>query len=141
MMAYGRSAGAPEPPQVLGHFSNATAVSAIRNTDEARADIGIMELAGRPDGTTTLSVTALFGGGERQALAPLFLRDEQATTFVSIEEENRNSLSLHLSRPIAGGWSGETRFAVYSDEFTNDELSFQRWTAYLGAVYRYDPSR
>jgi hypothetical protein len=72
-------------------------------------------------------------------LDPLLLaRDEQATTFVSIDEENRNSLSLHLSRPIAERWALEARYAIYSNEFTNDELSFRRQTGYLGAVYRYD---
>jgi len=71
-------------------------------------------------------------------LDPLLLpRDEQATTFVSIEDENRNALSLHLSRPLDEHWAAEARYAVYSNEFTNDELSFRRQTAYLGAVYRY----
>lgn len=71
-------------------------------------------------------------------LDPLLLpRDEQATTFVSIEDENRNSVSLHLSRPLGERWAAEARYAVYSNEFTNDELSFLRQTAYLGAVYRY----
>lgn len=71
-------------------------------------------------------------------LTPLLLaRDEQATTFVSIEDENRNSLALHLSRPLGENWAVEGRYAIYSNEFTNDELSFLRQTAYLGAVYRY----
>jgi hypothetical protein len=70
-------------------------------------------------------------------LEPLLLaRDEQARTFVSIEEENRNSLSLHLSRALAGAWAIEARYALYSNEFTNEELSFRRQTVYLGAVYR-----
>lgn len=73
-------------------------------------------------------------------LDPLLLaRDEQATTFVSIEDENRNSLSLHLSRPLGQHWAAEARYAIYSNEFTNDELSFRRQTAYLGMVYRYGP--
>jgi hypothetical protein len=71
-------------------------------------------------------------------LDPLLVaRDEQALTFVSIDEENRNSLSLHLSRPIAAGWALEGRYAIYSNEFTNQELTFRRQTVYLGAVYRY----
>ena len=73
-------------------------------------------------------------------LDPLVLaRDEQATTFVSIEDENRNALSLHLSRPIGKHWAAEARYSIFSNEFTNDELSFLRQTAYLGAVYRYGP--
>jgi len=70
-------------------------------------------------------------------LEPLLLaRDEQARTFVSIDEENRNSLSLHLSRAIGGGWALEGRYAIFSNEFTNEELSFRRQTVYLGAIYR-----
>jgi hypothetical protein len=71
-------------------------------------------------------------------LDPLLLpRDEQATTFVSIEDENRNALSLHLSRPLGAHWAAEARYAIYSNEFTNAELSFRRQTGYLGVVYRY----
>ena len=70
-------------------------------------------------------------------LEPLLLaRDEQARTFVSIDDENRNALSLHLSRALAGAWALEARYAIYSNEFTNEELSFRRQTVYLGAVYR-----
>lgn len=73
-------------------------------------------------------------------LDPLLLpRDEQATTFVSIEDENRNALSLHLSRPLGERWAAEARYAIYSNEFTNAELSFRRQTGYLGLVYRYGP--
>jgi hypothetical protein len=71
-------------------------------------------------------------------LDPLLVqRDQQALTFVSIDEENRNSLSLHLSRPVARNWALEGRYAIYSNEFTNQELTFRRQTVYLGAVYRY----
>ena len=69
----------------------------------------------------------------------LVVSDEQARTFVSIDEENRNSLALHLSRPLSGGWSIEGRYAIYSNELSNQELSFRRQTAYLGAVYHYRP--
>ena len=75
-----------------------------------------------------------------QYLDPLLLaHDEQARTFLSIDEENRNSLSVHLSRAIGGGFSVEARYAIYSNEFTNQELSFRRQTVYAGAVYHYDP--
>jgi hypothetical protein len=70
-------------------------------------------------------------------LDPLLVaRDVQALTFVSIDEENRNSLSLHLSRAFGPRWSLEGRYAIYSNEFTNQELTFRRQTAYLGVVYR-----
>jgi hypothetical protein len=68
----------------------------------------------------------------------LLLRDEQTLTFVSIDEENRNSLSVHLSRPLGRAWALEGRYAIYSNEFTNQELTFRRQTGYLGVVYRYD---
>ena len=63
--------------------------------------------------------------------------DQQALTFVSIDEENRNSLAMHLSRPLTRNWAIEGRYAIYSNEFTNHELTFRRQTVYLGAVYRY----
>ncbi|HKE15112.1 MAG TPA: hypothetical protein VKB80_09625 [Kofleriaceae bacterium] len=68
----------------------------------------------------------------------LVLRDDQTPTFVSIDEENRNSLSAHLSRPFGRSWALEGRYAIYSNEFTNQELTFRRQTVYLGVVYRYD---
>jgi hypothetical protein len=70
---------------------------------------------------------------------PLLIpRDEQALNFISIDEENRNSLALHLSRALGPTWSIEGRYAIYSNEFTNQELTFRRQTAYLGVIYRTD---
>lgn len=69
---------------------------------------------------------------------PLLLaRDVQSQTFVSIEDENRNSLSLHLARDFGDHWGLEARLALYSNEFATEELSFRRQTAYLGALYRF----
>lgn len=69
-------------------------------------------------------------------LDPLLLaRDVQTQSFVSIEDENRNSLSVHLSRDIGSHWALEARYAIYSNEFATQELSFRRQTFYLGAVY------
>lgn len=71
---------------------------------------------------------------------PLLLsRDEQAQSFVSIEDENRNAASLHLARPLGPSWAIEARYALYSNEFTNQELSFRRQIFYVGAVYRFRP--
>ena len=68
---------------------------------------------------------------------PLLLaRDVQSQTFVSIEDENRNSLSLHLARDFSDHWGLEARLALYSNEFATQELSFRRQTAYVGALYR-----
>jgi hypothetical protein len=93
-------------------------------------------------GTTTELLRDLYLTAEATVLFNVYLdplvvaRDEEARTFVSIDDENRNSLSLHLSRTISDTWAVEARYAIFSNEFTNDELSFRRQTAYLGAVYR-----
>ncbi len=72
-------------------------------------------------------------------LDPLLLaRDLQNQNFVSIEDENRNSLSLHLARDLGRHWGAELRLAVYSNEFATQELSFRRQTAYLGLLYRFE---
>jgi hypothetical protein len=69
---------------------------------------------------------------------PLLLaRDVQSQTFVSIEDENRNSLSLDLARDLGKNWGLEARLAVYSNEFATQDVSFRRQTAYLGALYRF----
>ncbi len=95
-------------------------------------------------GFTTELVRELYLTAEATALVHIYLdplliaRDEQALTFVSIDEENRNSLSLHLSRALSRTWALEGRYAIYSNEFTNQELTFRRQTVYLGVVYRYE---
>jgi hypothetical protein len=71
-------------------------------------------------------------------LDPLLLaRDVQSQTFVSIEDENRNSLSLDLARDMGENWGLEARLALYSNEFATEVVSFRRQTAYLGALYRF----
>jgi hypothetical protein len=94
-------------------------------------------------GFTTELLRELYLTAEATALVHIYLdpllvlRDQQALTFVSIDEENRNSLSVHLSRALTRSWALEGRYAIYSNEFTNQELTFRRQTVYLGAVYRY----
>lgn len=69
-------------------------------------------------------------------LDPLLLApDVQSQSFVSIEDENRNTLSLHLSRDLGDRLALEARYAIYSNEFATEELSFRRQTMYLGLVY------
>jgi hypothetical protein len=69
---------------------------------------------------------------------PLLLaRDVQSQTFVSIEDENRNSLSLDIARDLGDSWGVEARVALYSNEFATEVVSFRRQTAYLGALYRF----
>jgi hypothetical protein len=71
-------------------------------------------------------------------LDPLLLaRDVESQTFVTIEDENRNWLMLHLARALGGAWSVEARYALFGNEFATEPLAFRRQTFYLGAVYRY----
>jgi hypothetical protein len=73
-------------------------------------------------------------------LDPLLLaRDVQAQSFVSIDDENRNELALHLSRDLGPNLAVEGRYALFSNEFATRELDFRRQTFYLGAVYRFAP--
>ncbi len=69
---------------------------------------------------------------------PLLLaRDVQSQTFVSIEDENRNSLRLDIARDMGENWGLEARLSLYSNEFATEVVSFRRQTAYLGALYRF----
>lgn len=71
-------------------------------------------------------------------LDPLLLaRDVNAQTFVTIDDENRNSFSLHLARDVGASWTAEARYAIYTNEFATRELSFRRHIGYLGLAYRY----
>jgi hypothetical protein len=73
-----------------------------------------------------------------QFLDPLILaRDVQAQTFVSIDDENRNSVGLHLARDVGEKWTVEAKYSFFSNEFATREVSFRRQTAYLGAVYKF----
>lgn len=69
-------------------------------------------------------------------LDPLLLaRDVQSQSFVSIEDENRNSLSVHLTRDVGDEWAVEGRYTIYSNEFATEELRFRRQTGYVGLVW------
>lgn len=58
-------------------------------------------------------------------------------TFVSIEDENRNSFILDLERPIgATGLAVNARYSVYTNEISPSPASFLRQLVYLGLTYR-----
>lgn len=77
VLAYGKSAGGPETPRIAGRFAAARNVLRLRNVDVALDDLAVVETTpSTPLPTTSISV--LFGSGERQAVAPLFLRDDAA---------------------------------------------------------------
>ena len=80
----------------------------------------------------TLKLTLLIN----HFLDPLLLaRDIDAQTFVSIDDENRNSISLHASRGLGGAWAVEARYALFTNEFATQERRFRRQTLYGGLVY------
>lgn len=69
---------------------------------------------------------------------PLLLaRDVSSQTFLTIDDENRNAASVHLSRDLNRHWTAEARYALYTNEFATDHLSFRRHLAYAGLAYRY----
>lgn len=73
-------------------------------------------------------------------LDPLLLAPDVASqTFISIEDENRNALAVHLARDLAERLSVEARYAIYSSEFATRERRFRRQIAYLGLVYDFEP--
>jgi hypothetical protein len=71
-------------------------------------------------------------------LDPLLLaQDVNAQTFVSIDDENRNAIIVHLSRDLSARWAAELRYEHYRNEFATEDLTFRRHTGYLGLVYDY----
>ncbi len=70
-------------------------------------------------------------------LDPLLLLRSDQSEMISIDDENRNSLSLHLARELSRHWSAEARYVLYTNEFASQELTYRRQTAYLGLVYNY----
>lgn len=71
-------------------------------------------------------------------LDPLLLaRDVNSQTFLTIDDENRNAASLHLSRDLNRRWIAEARYALYTNEFATDYLRFRRHLAYAGLAYHY----
>lgn len=75
-----------------------------------------------------------------QYLDPLLLAQDIANqTFTSIDEENRNELSLRLSRPLGGGWTAEARWAFYADSLSDDDLRFRRQVLYGGVTWNTEP--
>lgn len=69
-----------------------------------------------------------------QFVDPLLLSRDVG--LLSIDDENRNMASLRLSRELGGGFTLETRAALYRNEFATEELGFARTTVYLGLVVR-----
>jgi hypothetical protein len=58
-------------------------------------------------------------------------------TFTTIEDETRNSIVVHATRQFGGNWTGEARYAFYTNPFAADSTSYSRHTLYFGAVYTF----
>lgn len=63
-------------------------------------------------------------------------KDLQFQEFTSLDDVNRSSLQLRISRKLSAAWSAEARAAVWRD-LGSDTMatSYRREVGYLGAVY------
>ena len=68
--------------------------------------------------------------------APLIVaRDVASQSFVSIDDDNRSTASVLLTRPIAGRWSVEARYQYWTDALLASGSGFRRQLAYAGLVW------
>jgi hypothetical protein len=56
---------------------------------------------------------------------------------LTIDEENRNALIVHLARDFGPRWTAEMKLAFYANEFATQELQYRRITGYLGLIYAF----
>lgn len=54
----------------------------------------------------------------------------------TIDDENRNSLSVHLGRSLSKAWTVELRYALYINEFAGDSPRYLRHVVYSGLLYQ-----
>jgi hypothetical protein len=73
MYAYGRSAGPPEPPQIVGRLPDIVDLHVVAEQVPSDLDLFSREAAAPPATIPTLALAALLGSGDRQPLAPLLL--------------------------------------------------------------------
>jgi hypothetical protein len=62
----------------------------------------------------------------------LIARDVSAQSFVSIDDENRNTFIVHVARDVGPRWTVEAQYALYTNEFATQELDYRRQTFYAG---------
>lgn len=68
--------------------------------------------------------------------APLLVsRDVASQAFSSIDDDNRSTISLLVSRSIGGRWSLEARYQYWTDALASDGYEFRRQLAYGGLVW------
>jgi hypothetical protein len=91
-------------------------------------------------GATAEVVPDLYLTGEVAALYTVFLdallvaRDVDALDLVSIEDENRSSLTALASWRASPRTTVEARYALFSNLLAGDELTYRRQTFYLGLL-------
>ncbi len=93
-----------------------------------------VELSATSETFWSVFVTARLVVQVSQFLDPLLLSRDIGV--LTIEDENRNALTLHATRDLTPHWAIEARYSFYSNEFATQELRFRRQTAYLGLVWR-----
>ena len=93
--------------------------------------------------TTEVFRTGVFATAELAVLINHFLdplllaRDASNDNFDSLDDENRNALSLHASKEVRPRLSLEGRYALFSNEFGSQERPFRRQTFFGGLVYEF----
>lgn len=98
-----------------------------------------LELSATTEAWWSVFVTAKATAQVIQFLDPLLLSRDIGV--LTIEEENRNALTVHATRELGEAWALEARWALYTNEFATQELRYRRQTFYLGAVYSFDSER
>jgi hypothetical protein len=93
-----------------------------------------VELSGTSELGWSVFATARLVVQVNQFLDPLLLSRDIG--LLTIEDENRNSLSLHLTRDLGPHLAVEARATLATNEFATEELRYRRMTGYAGVVYR-----
>ncbi len=99
----------------------------------SRLELGLTAELGKSM-SVTASVAVLFN----IFLDPLLLGDERTNSFITIDDENRNTLSLMALRKLNKKWSLEARYSIFTNEFATQQLRFRRQVFYTGLAYAYD---
>jgi hypothetical protein len=93
-----------------------------------------IELSGTSELFADLYLTARVLLQLNQFLDPA-LREGDTGTFITIEDESRNALFLHLTRDLGKAWTVEARYAFYANAFSEQDVAYRRHTAYAGLIY------
>ena len=120
VIAYGKANGGPEVPKVIGRFTSARELHTLRSADSAVDNLAVVESIAVAGSLPTTSVTVLFGSGERQPIAPLFLSDQNAIspyTSDAATPASRNSFRVWDPFVLTAGalhTAGETDLVAFA---------------------------